>query len=189
VFYGIRNCILVDQRFGLQWEGFCIVFLGHAIGTTYVNHLLSNSGCSLDVSNCFLCPRPVGFDRLLMWICDFYTTISQFIKTKLFSYFTASQHFVFMYSFHDGPKIDAQYLESVKVPKQFQGVLIGTFHKNFLKEAELLLRTWRSFRSLGYSSHIWNPTTPFRVQKSLPWTLYLVSHIHSTLWNPLSFGV
>jgi len=94
-----------------------------------------------------------------------------------------------MYSFHEGPKIDAQYLMSVQAPKQFQADLIGTFHQKLLNRTEFLLRTRRSFRSLGYSSHIWNPTIPFRIQKSFQWTLYRVSCIQSTLGNPVSFRV
>jgi len=46
-----------------------------------------------------------------------------------------------MYSFHEGPKIDAHYLMSVQAPKQFQAVLIGTGQQNFLNGAEFLLRT------------------------------------------------
>jgi hypothetical protein len=145
------------------------------------------------MSNCLRCPWPVGFDRLFLWICDFCVALlcSPFsvYRTKLFNYLTAWQHFVFMYSYHEGPKIDAQYLVSVQAPKQFQAVLIGTFHQNFLSGAEFLLRTWRSFRSLGYSSHIWNLMTPFRVQNSFPWTLYRVSGIQSALGNPISFRV
>ena len=92
-----------------------------------------------------------------------------------------------MHSFHEGPKIDAQYFVSVQAPKQFPAVLIGTFLQNFLNGAEFILRTWRSFRLLGYSSHVWNPMTSFRVRKSFPWTLYRVSGIQSTLGNPISF--
>jgi hypothetical protein len=42
-----------------------------------------------------------------------------------------------MYS-HEGPKLDAKYLESVKADQQFQGVLTGIFHLNFLNGADFL---------------------------------------------------
>lgn len=101
---------------------------------------------------------------------------------RLFSYF-AAWHFVFMYYFHEGPKMDAQYSESVQAPKQLKGVLFGTFHQKFLNGAEFLLRTpphsarWDIPHIFG----IWWLLFAFRRVRHGPYTESAASSPHSEI--------